>query len=230
MLGGILGSIMGGDAMKKAAKKQAKTAKREQALISSAYQPYQDSGLRAQGALDTIYGTSGSSTLGADRDALWAQFEASPIYRSAFTPAMEQAEKGLATYAASKGSLNSGSLVKAIQDRAANLGNQVFGQYASGIEGQRDTGLDAQNQMFAHRGQQTRNLLDAQGAEGAARASKWLGVGSAIDSGINTLASAYGMGMPGSSALGGMSPAGAVGRASSNPLTAYSGKILPWLN
>ena len=85
--------------------------------------------------------------------------------------------------------------------------------------------------MFNYRGQQTQNLLAAQGAEGAARASQWLGVGSAIDGGINTALGAYGLGMPGSSALGSTaSAAGAVGRAPVNPLTAYSGKILPWLN
>lgn len=227
MLGSLIGSIFGGSAMKKAANKQAKTAKREREAITAAYSPYQQSGYRAAGALDTIFGTSGSNSLGADRDALWAQFLESPIYKSAFTPAMNEASNALARYAASKGSLNSGATVKAIQDRAADLGNRVFGQYASGIQDIRNTGLGAQNTMFGLRGQQTQNLLNAQGQEGAARASQWLGVGSAIDSGINTALGAFGFGMPGSSAMA----SGAAGAATrTNPLSAYAGKALPWLN
>ena len=82
MLGGILGSIMGGKSMAKAANKQAKRP-RPSRRDFGCFDPYMQSGLRAQGALDTIYGTSGSSRL-ARTGMRCGLSSRGPIYKSAF--------------------------------------------------------------------------------------------------------------------------------------------------
>lgn len=190
-----IGGFLGASAVKKAAKNQKKTAEAEKAAITSAYAPWMESGTGALDSLNTAYGIG--DNLDARRAALQSGWESSGLYQNVYQPALEKSTNAFQGVMGGKGALRSGATLKGLQDRAGQLSNSYYGQYLSGLGNLSSQGLGATGTAFGLRSGQTQNVINAQGAKGAATAAGWMGLGNALDSGVNTLAQAYGYGSGG---------------------------------
>lgn len=96
--------------------------------------PYREAGAGAVANLEAAYGLGPADTLDARRNALTTNFEDSPLYRYTYQPAIDEATKAVNASGSANGRLDSGRTIKAIQDRAARIGGQTFGNYLGGMD------------------------------------------------------------------------------------------------
>lgn len=174
------GALIGKSSADKAQKAQNAT----NAKVDAYGAPYRAAGVDALGDVGTAYGLGDPSTLAARRAALSAGFESSPLYQYTYRPAVDEATQAAERNASASGLLNSGRTIKAIQDRAARIGGQTFGNYLSGLEGTAARGQNAAFQQGGLAMAGTAASNQAGMAGGDALAAGVLGAGKAVQSGI----------------------------------------------
>lgn len=144
--------------------------------------------------------TTGASTGTPD----YSGFEASPGYQFR----LSEGQKAIERSAAARGGLNSGATMKALERFAQGTASDEFNRYVGGLQSMAGLGQNAQNATTAAGQQSSQNIINAYGNAGNARASSYANTGSAINSGINNVLSAYLMGSGGG---GGINPYGIQG-------------------
>jgi hypothetical protein len=112
-----------------------------------------------------------------------------------YQPAMDEATKGVERYSSASGLLNSGRTLKALQDRAGDIGGRMFGDYTSGLGSLAGYGPQA-----TPSGAGISNAIGSQADAGYARAAGIAGIGNAVSSGLGTLG--YLRGLQSNSAYG----------------------------
>lgn len=158
----------------------------------SDYAPYRETGYRA---LDTLAGLYG---VGANKIDPTAALEATPGYQFQRDQGLQAIDRSNAA----RGILNSGGADKARMRYASGLAASNYDSYANRLAalagvGQSATGSTAAagqgaaNNITSAIGTNAANIGNAAMAAGNARASSYANTGSAINSGINNLASLY---------------------------------------
>lgn len=146
---GILGTLFGSGS-----KSSSSSDNQAYPWIKDTYAPMAQNGVGANNIL------SGLLTGDDDEfDAGYDRFRESAGYRNVLDTAM----RGLSGSAGSRGMLRSGSTLKALQDRAAGIGDQYFTNYLGQLSGLAGQGLNA-GQLVAGAGQ--RSQSSEQGAKG----------------------------------------------------------------
>lgn len=169
------------------------------------FAPYRAIGYGAVGKLASMYGVApanadgspiaggvaGAAGLGYQGDG---GFTASPGYAFTRDEGIKAAERS----AAARGMLASGGTMKAIARYASGLASTDYNNYANRIAalagvGQSATGSTAQagEAAVSGIGAANQNIANAATTAGNARASSYANTGSAINSGVNNLASLY---------------------------------------
>ena len=184
LVGGVT-SLLGMNSAANAAEDQLKYAKKRDKQVRADFAPYREAGVNYLGDLDTAYGGGDPATLEARRAEFQTGFENSPLYKNVFMPALETSTNNYNRFASSTGQLNSGGTLKALQDRAAKLGQQTFGDYIAGITGRADQGQAAAAGTVMGTNPAFQAGQGALGAKGDAMTAGVLGVGNAITGGIN---------------------------------------------
>lgn len=197
-IGGIT-SLFGADAEADAAAQQQQLAKKQWKTARKDLAPYREAGTAAIDPVMAAYGLG--DNLEARRATLETGFESSPLYKYVYQPALQTSWDNYNKFASSTGALNSGGTLKALQDRAGQLGGQTFGNYLAGL-----TGLTTQGQNAAlGTAQATAPGYAAQGnaigAQGDATTAGILGLGNALTGGLNNLAFMQGQSSYGSSPI-----------------------------
>lgn len=239
---GGLSSILGASAQRRGASQQAQVAARIAKLQRQAADrqladqaPYKAVGYGALNDLGTIYGQQSAQTpnpyakFGADpyaggapvqtgdlasrRRDLEARFQDSPEYRLNYQNYVNEASRGIERNASASGLLNSGRTLEALGDRAGRIGNQLFGDYTTGLFKLAGSGQEAVNQGgaairygAAAEGDALGAQGDAYGAAADARTAGILGVGNALQQGAGQYAYYRGL----------------QNRGSQNPLSSYA--------
>jgi hypothetical protein len=111
----------------------------------------------------------------------FSQFREDPGYK--YT--VDQAVQGVDRSAAARGLLTSGATIKAIQDRAANLADQQYGNWFNRLAGIAGTGQTATNGTASAGANAANNQGNAMMAAGDARASGYNGAASSLNQGLN---------------------------------------------
>lgn len=140
---GAVGAIGGAMITSSAANKATAAQEAANARVDEFGRPYREAGTAALGSLEAAYGLGDPGTLGARRADLTAGFESSPLYKYTYQPAIDEATKAANASGSAGGFLDSGRTLKAIQDRAARIGGQTFGNYLSGIDTMASRGQNA---------------------------------------------------------------------------------------
>lgn len=140
-----VGSIGAALIGKSSADKNAAAQSATSAKVDAYGAPYRAAGTNALADLQTANGEGDPATLAARRATLDSNFENSPLYKYTYQPAVEQATLDAQKQGSSGGFLDSGRTIKAIQDRAARIGGQTFGNYLGTIE---QTANNGQNAAF----------------------------------------------------------------------------------
>lgn len=122
--------------------------------------------------------------------AQFSDFYASPGYQFR----LSEGQKAIERSAAARGGLNSGATMKALERFAQGTASDEFNRYVGGLQSMAGLGQNAQNATTAAGQQSSQNIINAYGNAGNARASSYANTGSAINSGINNVLSAYLMG------------------------------------
>lgn len=166
------------------------------------YAPWRAAGATALNSLMSAYGLGGSSgsigsasgaapgtagTTGAKATSPYGGFFQSPGYQWQLDQGMKAIDHG----AASQGLLGSGATVKAEQRYAEGLASQDFGNYTSGLANIAGLGTNGTNASTAAGQTAASNISNELIASGNARASSYANAGSAINSGLNNVMSAY---------------------------------------
>jgi len=177
---GLLSSIFGGAAQKKAAKKNIKQfgAARDASLAE--YAPYAAAGKTGLSAyLDSI-------GLG-DSDAAIARFQASPEYQLNYKTAMDAGTQGVQDTAQAGGTYNSGRTLKALQDRAQQTSSGFFSDYLKGLAGITDTGYNTAGADANIRSGYATNIADANTQLADAKTSQYQGFDSLLSGGLKLI-------------------------------------------
>lgn len=198
-VGDVVNGVTGYLGAQESAKIQKKALKQQKALSEQAlnYQaPYRNLGETSTGALLNAVG------LGNSEDAI-ARFQASPLYKLLYGDALKEGADDVTSLASSRGQLNSGATLKALQDNRVKTANNFFSQYLSGLGDVATRGQNAANASGNIAvGQGTATVQGAQGLADTSLA-KYLGLGGSIQNGIGSIANwAGGMAGGGSSLYG----------------------------
>lgn len=196
--------------------------------------PWRAAGTTALGSLMSAYGIGGGPRLGSAGNTPGAQgteggidngsgayggFFESPGYRWMRDQGMQAIEKSQAA----QGLLGSGATIKEEQRYAEGLASGDFDKYTSGLAGIAGLGQSGTSQTVSAGTTAANNISQNLIASGNARASSYANTGSAVNSGINNVMSAYlmnNMGMFGRS--GASSYAGGFSLPSPGTFTASS--------
>lgn len=149
--------------------------------------PWREAGQGALGKLSKLYGISGSSETGGPATYDLSGFFESPQYRFS----LEEGNKAIQRASAARGLYRSGGSAKAETRFAQGLAAGEFDKYAgalAGIAGVGQTATQATSQAGA---QAAAGISQAYRDAGNARASSYANTGSAINSGVNNVLSAY---------------------------------------
>lgn len=180
LIGGAT-SLIGGLIGKSTADKQAKQQQQANAQQQALARPYVDAGGNFLGQYMNAAGANGPAGNALAIDA----FRNSPLYQMTYQPAYNEAEKAYTRYAAARGTVNSGRTLQALQDRAARIGQQTFGNYLGTLQQGAGAGQNAAFGQGANIQQGTGALNSAYGAGGDALAAGALGVGKAAIGGFD---------------------------------------------
>lgn len=174
-------SAIGASAANKAGKLQDETNRRVEGYSA----PYREAGTNALASLEAAYGLGDAGTLDQRRNMLTQGFESSPLYQYTYQPAVDEATKAAERSGSAGGFLDSGRTIKAIQDRAARIGGQTFGNYLGGLDTLANRGQAAASGQAsaAQAGTNASNAATVGGAN--ALISGIGGVNNAVQSGFN---------------------------------------------
>lgn len=131
---GILSSIFGAKALKKANKKALKAQEAALAEAKTSYQPFQQFGLDSLAALKDGIGLGNS-------DAAIAAFQNSPLYKLQYDAALKAGQTGTANLGNAAGMRNSGRTLMALSDNARDITNRTFQDYLRPLGAGADVGL-----------------------------------------------------------------------------------------
>lgn len=139
---GVAGSVIQGEATKSAAKQASKTQQAAQDAAEARFQqtrsdlmPYMEAGTNALGPQQDLLGLNGQEAA----DKAMGNFQASPGYQYQ----LEQGIRAIDNSASANGMLNSGSRMKALQDRGNSLAAIDFGTYYNRLAGLTGLGQNA---------------------------------------------------------------------------------------
>ncbi len=108
------------------------------------FDPYVQSGARANSALQAMLGLTGDAT---EQEAAFQRFRDSSGYQFQ----VNEAERGTLAGSAATGSLESGAAAKALQDRRQNIANTTSDRYLDRLAGQQGVGLTAAGGLASSR-------------------------------------------------------------------------------
>lgn len=137
--------------------------------------PYRESGLPAVNALNYYLGVGARPD-----DPNFVGFQETP----GFLYAMDQGRRAVDASAAARGGLFSGATIQAQTDRAVGMANQEFGNYLSRLEGTATRGQNAAAQSATVNTNNAQMQSNTLGQIGNAQAAGAIGVGNAINGGI----------------------------------------------
>lgn len=130
------------------------------------------------------------------RDDFISRFKASPLYQMNYQPMMEEATKGVNRFASASGLLNSGRTLKALQDRAGDVSNRLYGSYEGGLWNMAGFGPQPTPASSG-----VSNAIGNSANAGYAQAAGIQGVGNAVNNALGSYA--YLQGLRSSSQYGG---------------------------
>lgn len=119
-------------------KAKSKSYNKEAGWVGETYKPMAETGVGSTNALASLLGVGGDS---ASASAAFDNYKNSAGYSSV----MDSAMRGITGSAAARGLLGSGSTLKAMQSRAADIGSQYFNNYLGQLLGLSNLGLNAGN-------------------------------------------------------------------------------------
>ena len=197
-VGSVAGGAMSGKGAAKAARIQAQTADKNRQLYqnlinqyTSDISPYTTSGTNALTAQENLLGLNGAAGTGAQQQA-FDNFNNSTGYQFGLNNGLN----AINSNAYASGDADSGSTLKALQDRGTQLANQQFGTYYNDLNGLSNQGLDAYRSLAGEMNTATNGEASSNTAAGNASASGVLGQTSAytnaLNSGLNSLSSLAG--------------------------------------
>jgi hypothetical protein len=179
---GIAGAVGKGIMAKKGAKKLANAYGSAESLLDTEFQkteremsPWRNVG---QGALDAmarslgIPGSDGRVSDGPD----FSEFYKSPGYKFR----MDEGIKGVERSAASRGSLQSGAAMKAVQRYGEGQASQEYGNYMDQLYRLSGQGAQTAAQLGAYRGNSANNRANMLTGQGMARQSGYNAMGNMI--------------------------------------------------
>ena len=188
-IAGVVGAVGGGLLKKAGAKKAANAQERGAALIGeglakteSEFATWRDVGQDATEAMALALGLPdryGRTDEGRDLSG----FEASPGYQFR----MDQGTKAVERSAAARGSLQSGSTMKALQREGQGEASQEFGNYMSPLAGLSGQGLTATSQLGALRTNNQANQANLMAGAGAARASGYNALAGGLEGALDVV-------------------------------------------
>lgn len=117
----------------------------------------------------------------------YSEFYKSPGYQFR----LDEGQKAIERSAAARGGLNSGATMKALDRFSQGIASDEFGRYVGGLQSMAGIGQNATNATTQAGQASSNNIINAYGNMGNARASSYANTGSAINSGINNVLSAY---------------------------------------
>lgn len=173
-VGSVAGGIASGKGAKKAAQIQANAASQQTAALQQMYDtnralmtPTFDRGDAAQSRIQDLLGLSGNN---AEATAMLAT---TPGYQFA----VDQAMKATNANAYASGLGNSGAALKALQDRANGLATQNYNTYVGQLGSVADRGVSAMNGLVSQGNYTTgaTNQVTQAGADNAAAAAVYQG-------------------------------------------------------
>jgi hypothetical protein len=177
---GILGSIFGGNAQKKAAKQNIRL--------------FTDSRNDSLRALDPFTKNAGADynyfrdALGAgDTGAAISRFEASPEYQLNFNRALDEGRQAVGAVGQATGTYNSGRTLKALQDRATDTSRGFFSDYLKGLSGVSDRGYGATGDANATRLGYSQLIAGGNQAKADAKTSQYAGFDNILSGGLKFL-------------------------------------------
>ena len=199
---GLFSALFGSKALLKANSAAQKTTEEGKKEALGFYQPYAAAGTNA-----LKYFQDGSGV--GDSNAAIENFQNSPEYKLNYDAAIKAGGEGVRNQFQAGGMSNSGSTLKALQDRAQQTSNDFYGNYMRRLGGLSDNGLQTAGAMgntVTGAGQQ---IADQQQQRGQIKAAKWgaidgiLGGGLKLLGGVATggLSNAIGSGMSALSAF-----------------------------
>lgn len=141
------------------------------------------------GTTPTVWGgmTGGQKTASPAMTPGYSGFEASPGYQFR----MDQGLKAIERSAAARGGLRSGATMKSLNDYAQGTASSEFENYANRLAALAGVGQTATNATSAAGQNMANNVSANTMAAGQARSSVYANTGSAINGGIQNLASGY---------------------------------------
>lgn len=163
-------------AQKNAANQQIAEQRRQYDQTRTDYAPWRATGESALARLNAEM-TGGPTTA----------FKASPSYDFRLKEGLRATERA----ASARGRLGSGATLKALQERGDGLASDDYTNWWNRNAGLAGVGQAATDATANYGQQATNNITGAQGAAGNARASAYANTGSAVNSGINNVLSAY---------------------------------------
>ena len=189
-------SFIAGNAAKDAAKKQAKSNMAMLDKQIGQVAPFRDAGVAAVDPLKKAYG------LGTPEDsaAAVARFKASPEYQLNYDNMLEDARGDVTAYGAGTGNLFSGNTLKALQDRAGRISNQLFGNYTSNLCSLAGMGANAATNNATNMGAAEGRNQTAIANQGNAKIAQITGMGQGVQSLADDFKNMFSAGMGGGGA------------------------------
>jgi hypothetical protein len=181
----VYSAKQGAKAAKNAAATNAATIATTQDKNDALLQPFVEGGSKAQDAIQAFLGLSGS----ASQDEAFAKWRDSTGYK--FT--MDQSLDAASSNAATRGLLKSGSTLKALQDRGAQVSNAFGQQYLGNLENQQRQGLAAAGANVNANSNSAGMSIGNQNALAGSLADSATTTGNAINSLASNVIGAYGM-------------------------------------
>ncbi len=128
VIGGV-SSLLGANAASDAAKTMAKSNEKMLKAQIAQVAPFREAGVRATGALEPLFGQGTPE----EQAAALERFKNSGEYKLNYDNMLKDAREDVLAYGAGSGGLFSGNTLKALQDRAGRISNQLFGNYTSNL-------------------------------------------------------------------------------------------------
>jgi hypothetical protein len=175
LIGGAT-SLIAGNQAKKAAKAQAKSNMAMLDKQIAEVKPFKEAGVAAIDPLKFAVGTGTPE----ESAAAVSRFKASPEYTLNYDNMLTDARKDVEAYGSGSGNLFSGSTLKALQDRAGRISNQLFGNYTSNLFSLASLGANAATNNASNMGAAEGRNQTALANKGNAQVATTLGIGESV--------------------------------------------------
>lgn len=176
-------------AQKRAADQSVAESRRQYDLTRSDYAPWREAGVTAIDALLSAYGLRprGSATGASGGSGAYGGFFTSPGYEFRRDEGLRAIDRSNSA----RGRLNSGAADRARMRYADNLASSEYDSYTARLAQLAGLGQSATAGTAAAGENASSNISNALIASGNARASSYANTGSAINSGLNNIMTAY---------------------------------------